>query len=239
MTTATQTVGTIALEQPLSIPVFERYGIEYCCGGKMPLAKACELKDVAVEKVIAALEAASRKPIFKARDWAKESLADLTDHIVARHHSYCKSELVLLSGLAIKVTKRHGGRDPELSIIQAKFAQLAEKLTEHLANEEVFVFPMIVKLERDKTTNCAAPCGSRTTIMNEPLALLMQDHDDAGVLMAEIRSLSRNFTPPGYACATLRAFYEGLKEFEQDLHQHVHLENNILFPRAMKLEATL
>ena len=234
MTTATRAVGEIALEQPMSIPVFEHYGIEYCCGGRMPLAEACELKDVAVEKVIAAIEAASRKPVAKARDWGKETLADLTDHIVAKHHTYCKSELVLLSGLAIKVTKRHGGRDPELSIIQAKFAQLTEKLTEHLANEEVFVFPMIVKLERDKT---AEPCEYHA-VVNEPLALLMQDHDDAGTLMAEIRSLSRNFIPPGYACATFRAFYEGLKEFEQDLHQHVHLENNILFPRAMKLGAT-
>lgn len=202
----------------------------------MSLAEACELRDVAVEKVVAALEAASCKPIVRARDWGKESLADLTDHIVVKHHSFCKSELVLLSGLAVKVTKRHGGRDPELSIIQAKFAQLAEKLTEHLANEEVFVFPMIVRLESEKSANCAAPCESHS-IMNEPLGLLMQDHDDAGTLMAEIRSLSRNFTPPGYACATFRAFYEGLKEFEQDLHQHVHLENNILFPRAMKLEA--
>ena len=237
MTTSTQTVGEIAIEQPMSIPVFERYGIEYCCGGRMPLAEACEVKDVAVEKVMAALEAASRKPVARARDWGKETLADLTDHIVAKHHTYCKSELVLLSGLAIKVTKQHGGRDPELSIIQAKFAQLAEKLTEHLANEEVFVFPMIVRLERDKTTNRAAPCQSQA-IVNEPLALLMQDHDDAGALMAEIRSLSRNFIPPGYACATFRAFYEGLKEFEQDLHQHVHLENNILFPRAMKLGET-
>ena len=238
MTTATQTVGEIAIQHPLSIPVFERYGIEYCCGGRMPLAEACELKDVAVEKVIAALEAASSKPAARARDWGKETLADLTDHIVAKHHTYCKSELVLLSGLAIKVTKRHGGRDPELSIIQAKFAQLAERLTEHLANEEVFVFPMIVKLERDKTTNCAATRESHT-ILKEPLPVLMQDHDDAGALMAEIRSLSQNFAPPGYACATFRAFYEGLKEFEQDLHQHVHLENNILFPRAIKLEAAL
>lgn len=237
MTTATQMVGEIALEQPMSIPVFEQYGIEYCCGGRIQLAEACALKDIAVEKVVAALEAASCKSVVKARDWGKETLADLTDHIVAKHHTYCKSELVLLSGLAIKVTKRHGGRDPELSIIQSQFAQLAEKLKEHLANEEVFVFPMIVKLERDKTTSCAAPCESHA-IVNKPLALLMQDHDDAGALMAEIRSLSRNFVPPGYACATFRAFYEGLKEFEQDLHRHVHLENNILFPRAMKLETT-
>ena len=236
MTTATLTIREIAQTQPASIRVFEQFGIEYCCGGRMRLDEACELRDVAVEKVVAALEAASSKPIARARDWGKETLADLTDHIVAKHHTYCKGEVVLLSGLAAKVTKRHGGRDPELSIIQAKFAKLAEKLTEHLANEEVFVFPMIVKLERDKTTNCAAPCESHT-IMNEPLGLLMQDHDDAGTLMAEIRSLSRNFIPPGYACATFRAFYEGLNEFEQDLHQHVHLENNILFPRAIKLEA--
>lgn len=236
MTAATQTVAEIALEQPLAIPVFERYGIEYCCGGRVPLAQACAQKDVAVEKVVAALQAAACKSGAQTRDWSKETLADLTGHIVAKHHAYCKSELVLLSGLAVKVTKRHGGRDPELSIIQTKFAQLAEKLTEHLANEEVFVFPMIVKLERDKTTNCAAPCEPHT-IANEPLARLMQDHDDAGALMAEIRSLSRNFNPPGYACATFRALYEGLREFEQDLHQHVHLENNILFPRVIRLEA--
>lgn len=237
MTIATRMVGEIALEQPMSIPVFEQYGIEYCCGGRIQLAEACALKDIAVEKVVAALRAASCKSVVKARDWSKETLADLTDHIVAKHHTYCKSELVLMSGLAIKVARRHGGRDPELSIIQAKFAQLAEKLTEHLANEEVVVFPLIVKLERDKTAGCAATCESHA-IVNEPLTLLMQDHDDAGALMAEIRSLSRNYAPPGYACATLRAFYEGLKEFEQDLHQHVHLENNILFPRAMKLETT-
>ena len=235
MTVATQTVAEIALEQPMAIPVFERYGIEYCCGGRMPLAEACALKDVAVEKVVAALEAASCKSVAGTRDWAKQTLADLADHIVTKHHTYCKSELVLLSGLAVKVVKRHGGRDPELSIIQAKFAQLAEKLTEHLANEEVFVFPMILELERDKTTNSAAPCESHA-IVNEPLAFLMQDHDETGALLAEIRSLSRNFNPPGYACATFRAFYEELREFEQDLHQHVHLENNILFPRAIKLE---
>jgi regulator of cell morphogenesis and NO signaling len=236
MNAATQTVAEIALEQPMAIPVFERYGIEYCCGGRTPLAEACELKDVAVEKVVAELEAASLKSVAGTRDWGKETLADLTNHIVAKHHTYCKSELVLLSGLAVKVVKRHGGRDPELSIIQAKFAQFAEKLTEHLANEEVFVFPMIVKLEREKTTECAASCEWHAGA-TEPLTRLMQDHDDAGTLMAEIRSLSRNFIPPSYACATFRAFYEGLKEFEQDLHQHVHLENNILFPRAMKLEA--
>ena len=201
----------------------------------MPLAEACALKDVAVEKVVAALEAASCKSVAGTRDWAKQTLADLADHIVTKHHTYCKSELVLLSGLAVKVVKRHGGRDPELSIIQAKFAQLAEKFTEHLANEEVFVFPMILELERDKTTNSAAPCESHA-IVNEPLAFLMQDHDETGALLAEIRSLSRNFNPPGYACATFRAFYEELREFEQDLHQHVHLENNILFPRAIKLE---
>jgi regulator of cell morphogenesis and NO signaling len=237
MTIATQTVGEIALQQPMSIRVFERFGIEYCCGGRKPLAEACKVKDVAVEKVIAALEAASRKQAAGDRDWSKESLANLIVHIVAKHHTYCKNELVRLSGLAIKVTKRYGGTNPELSIIQTKFAQLAEKLTEHLAEEEVFAFPMISKLERNRIRNSTTH-GNSHAFVNRPLSLLAQDHDDAGTLMAEIRSLSRNFIPPDYACATYRALYEGLKEFEQDLHQHVHLENNILFPRAIKLEAT-
>ena len=237
MTAVTQTVREIAQKQPTSIRVFEKFGIEYCCGGGERLIEACAAKDVDVDAVIAALEAAARNENAGVKDWTKESLANLTQHIVATHHTYCKGELPRLSGLAMKVVKAHGGTNPELALIRARLAELAEELTDHLAEEEVVVFPMIVKLVAEKASAGVERAESRVSVGN-PLALLIQEHDHAGVLLAEIRSLSRDFNVPEYACTTYHAFFEGLKEFERDLHRHVHLENNILFPRAIELEAS-
>ena len=237
MATTTQTVREIAQTQPSSIRVFEKFGIEYCCGGGERLIEACAAKDVDVDAVISALEAAVGNESSQEKDWTKESLANLTKHIVATHHAYCKDELPRLSGLAMKVVKVHGGTNPELALIRARLAELAEELTDHLAEEEVVVFPMIVKLEAEKVSADVEPEESRASVGN-PLAQLVQDHDHAGVLLAEIRSLSRDFNAPEYACSTYHAFFEGLKEFERDLHRHVHLENNILFPRAIELEAS-
>lgn len=237
MATTTTTVREIAQTQPSSIRVFEQYGIEYCCGGGERLIEACAAKDVDVDAVISALEAAVRNESSQEKNWTKESLLDLTKHIVATHHAFCKSELPRLSGLAIKVVKVHGGTNPELALIRAKLAELADELTDHLAEEEVVVFPMIMKLEAEKVGAKVELEESHISVGN-PLAALIQEHDHAGVLLAEIRSLSRDFNPPENACTTYQAFFEGLKEFERDLHRHVHLENNILFPRAIKLEAS-
>jgi regulator of cell morphogenesis and NO signaling len=237
MTAVTQTVREIAQKQPTSIRVFEEFGIEYCCGGGERLIEACAAKDVDVDAVIAALEAAARNENAGVKDWTKESLANLTQHIVATHHAYCKEELPRLSGLAMKVVKVHGGTNPELALIRARLAELAEELTDHLAEEEAVVFPMIVKLEAEKISAAVRPAESRVSVGN-PLALLIQEHDHAGGLLDEIRSLSGDFNAPEYGCTTYQAFFEGLKEFERDLHRHVHLENNILFPRAMELEAS-
>ncbi len=230
MIAPTQTVREIALEQPASIRVFEQFGIDYCCGGRKPLAEACAAKGVDVAAVIAALEAASRDQSARVMDWAGGSLASLTEHIVATHHAYCKEELPRLSGLAAKVVNRHGGTNPELATIQSKLAELAEELTAHLADEEVVVFPMISKLERND-----AGSGESHAAIGNPVALLIEEHENAGVLLAEIRGLSSDFIAPEYACTTYHAFFDGLREFECDLHRHVHLENNILFPRATEL----
>jgi regulator of cell morphogenesis and NO signaling len=237
MTAVKQTVREIAQKQPTSIRVFEEFGIEYCCGGGERLIEACAAKDVDVDAVIAALEAAARNESAGVKDWTKESLAKLTQHIMATHHAYCKQELPRLSGLAMKVVKAHGGTNPELALIRARLAELAEELTNHLAEEEVVVFPMIAKLETEKISAGTESAESRISVGN-PLALLIQEHDHAGVLLAEIRSLSCDFNAPEYACTTYHVFFEGLKEFERDLHRHVHLENNILFPRAIELEAS-
>lgn len=237
MTTATQTVREIAQMQPSSVRVFEKFGIEYCCGGRRPLAEACTAKEVDVEKVITALEAASERADAQEKNWTKASLTRLIEHIVSTHHAYCKGELPRLAGLAARVVNRHGGTNPELALIRSKFAELAEELTEHLADEEVLVFPMIANLEQKNRNIMGQTAGQSLTSVGNPIALLIQDHDHAGVLLAEIRSLSRDFTAPGYACSSFRAFYDGLQVFEQDLHRHVHLENNILFPRAIQFES--
>jgi regulator of cell morphogenesis and NO signaling len=236
MTFTTQTVREIALEQPTSIRIFEQFGIDYCCGGRKPLAEACSVKNVEVDAVIAALEAAAQTPAVPREDWTEASLERLSDHIVSVHHAYVKSELPRLGALAERVVRRHGDTQLELTQIQAKLALLGQELTEHLAKEEVVLFPYIAKLERALATGSSLPRGCFGTVAN-PISMMTTEHDSAGTLLAEIRELSHEFTTPIGACPTYHAFYDGLREFEQDLHQHIHLENNILFPRAIALES--
>ncbi|MGD0939732.1 MAG: iron-sulfur cluster repair di-iron protein [Terracidiphilus sp.] len=235
MTPTTQTVREIALEQPSSIRVFERFGIDYCCGGRKPLAEACTAGNLEVDTVIAALEAAAKTADSEVENWASKSLESLTLHIVTTHHAFVKRELPRLAMLAEKVVNRHGATKAELPIIAANLARLDKELTQHLAKEEAVLFPYIADLERAIANDSTKPRSCFGTVAN-PIAMMTQEHDAAGTLLAEIRSLSHNFTTPEDACPTFHAFYDGLKEFEQDLHQHIHLENNILFPRAIELE---
>jgi regulator of cell morphogenesis and NO signaling len=235
MTVTTQTVREIARENPASIRVFEAFGIDYCCGGRKPLAEACAAKNLSLDSVVAALEQGIAAVEPGEEDWAASSLSVLTAHIVNAHHAYIRRELPRLSELAQKVVNRHGDTKPELRQIQARVAQIAEELTEHLAKEEAILFPYIAKLERAAEDGGTKPHGCFGTVAN-PIAMMTQEHDAAGALMAEIRRLSNDFTPPVGACPTFHAFYRGLHEFEQDLHQHIHLENNILFPKAIALE---
>jgi regulator of cell morphogenesis and NO signaling len=236
MTTTTQTVREIALENPASIRVFEAFGIDYCCGGRKPLAEACAAKNIALDDVITALENGSASSAPVSEDWNAQSLSALVSHIVNAHHAYVRRELPRLAELASKVVSRHGDTKPELPQIQTKLGQISEELIEHLAKEEVVLFPYITKLERAKNEGTATPHGCFGTVAS-PIAMMTQEHEAAGALLAAIRQLSGDYTPPVGACPTFHAFYNGLREFEQDLHQHIHLENNILFPRAMAMEA--
>jgi regulator of cell morphogenesis and NO signaling len=236
MTTTTQTVREIALEQPSSIRVFEHYGIDYCCGGRKPLAEACAASGTEVDAVIAALESAAGIPAPTAEDWSRRSMEDLVAHIVATHHAYVKRELPRLAVLAQKVVNRHGAARAELPAIQSALSKLDEELTQHLAKEEAILFPYIVQLERACADGIARPAPCFGTVAN-PIAMMTEEHDAAGALLAGMRRLSGNFTAPQDACPTFHAFYDGLREFEQDLHRHIHLENNILFPRAIELES--
>jgi regulator of cell morphogenesis and NO signaling len=235
MTAATQTVREIALEQPTAIRVFEQFGIDYCCGGRRPLAEACVAGSLEIDSVIAALEAAAKKTGPSVENWEGKSLESLSSHIVATHHAYVKRELPRLALLAQKVVNRHGSTKRELPAIATTLMQLDEELTQHLAKEEATLFPYVASLEQSISLGTAKPHSCFGTVAS-PIAMMTQEHDAAGTLIGEIRRLSGNFTTPEDACPTFHAFYDGLREFEQDLHQHIHLENNILFPRAIALE---
>ncbi len=237
MPTLTETVREIALNQPSSIRVFEQFGIDYCCGGRKPLAVACTEQDIEIGSLLAALESAAETPDAGAKDWNNASLESLVEHITSTHHEYVKRELPRLDTLAKKVVARHGSNHAEVAEIHAALMKLDAELTQHLAKEELVLFPYIAKLERALLNGEARPHGCFGTVAN-PIAMMTQEHDAAGALLAEIKQLSRGFTPPADACTTFHAFYAGLKEFEQDLHQHIHLENNILFPRAIEMEAS-
>ena len=237
MTTLTQTVREIALEHPHSIRVFERFGIDYCCGGRKPLGEACIARDLSSDEVLAALASATNTAVPLAVDWSQASLSQLIDHIVATHHAYVKRELPRLAVLAQKVVNRHGDTQAHLPAIQNTLTQLDDELTHHLAKEENILFPYIAALETAIVSGSAFPDACFGAVAN-PIAMMTSEHEVAGTHLAAIQSLSSNFVTPVGACPTYRAFYDGLKEFEQDLHQHIHLENNILFPRAIDLESS-
>lgn len=235
MATPQTTVRDIALEQPASIRVFEKFGIDYCCGGRKPLSQACEERSLNPETVLAAIGEAAEGRAEESSSWTTASLESLCRHIVDTHHAYVRSELPRLAQFAQKVVARHGDTHPELPQIQQRVSLLGEELLPHLNKEEMVLFPYITNLERNLTT-----CGPRSLgcfgAVRNPIRVMIAEHDAAGDLLAQIRSLSRDFTPPEGACPTYRGFYRALADFEKDLHQHVHLENNVLFPRAIEMD---
>ena len=163
-------------------------------------------------------------------------MRQLIGHIVTTHHEYVKSELPRLALLAERVVNRHGDTQAHLPLLKDVLAQLDEELIHHLGKEEHVLFPYIAKLEEAHVSGAALPHGCFGSV-NNPIAMMTSEHDAAGELLARIEQLTSGFTTPPGACPTYLAYYAGLKEFEQDLHQHIHLENNILFPRAIELEA--
>jgi regulator of cell morphogenesis and NO signaling len=235
MATPQTTVRDIALKQPASIRVFERFGIDYCCGGRKPLTEACEEHSIELETVLDAIEEATASAGEPPRNWALEPLETICNHIVTTHHAYVRAELPRLEVLAQKVVSRHGNARPELEQIQQLIQSLGPDLLQHLAKEEMVLFPYITNLERNLASCGPHPLGCFGAVRN-PIRMMIAEHDAAGQTIAQIRLLSNGFTPPDWACPTYRGFYQTLAEFEKDLHQHVHLENNILFPRAIELD---
>lgn len=236
---ATRTVRELATEIPNATRTFEKLGIDYCCGGSKSLSDACVHANVSVENVLKALEQSSNfgpAPAASLPDFSTGKLSDLTEHIVTTHHAYVKQEIPRLQQLLNKVVSVHGKTHPELGKIQQTFQGMSSELISHMMKEEHILFPHIVALENAVTSGRPKPQPVFGTLSN-PVHMMELEHDSAGAALKEISALSANHTAPEDACFSYRTLYTALKEFETDLHQHVHLENNILFPRAIAMES--
>ncbi len=228
------TVGEMVVRRPALSRVFERFGIDYCCGGKKTLKQACEDKGLDVESVSAELAACATAEGEPLVDAAAMSLTELADHIEQTHHAYLRRELPRLDWMTEKVATVHGDHEPRLRQIRATYQTLADELFSHMMKEEQVLFPLIRQLEASSTAP-AFHCGS----LANPMRQMEAEHLDAGSALEAISELSDGYTPPDWACNTYRAMLDALACFQLDLHQHVHKEESILFPKALALEAQL
>jgi regulator of cell morphogenesis and NO signaling len=233
------TVGEMAAAQPASVRVFEAHEIDFCCGGKVPLADACRERGIALEALLAEIGRASSGGAGDGKDWTGADPNDLIDHILSAHHAYLKTQLPRLEAMLAKVLSAHGERHGDvLGPLAETFGGLKQELDSHLMKEEMVLFPLIrsLALARQAGTGPQAHhCGS----VRNPLRVMLMEHESAGEALARMRSLTGGYEAPADACNTLRAVFWELAQLERDLHRHIHLENNILFPQAVELEQAL
>lgn len=228
-------VGRLAAEQPGRSEVLERYGIDYCCGGKRPLERVCREQGIDVEALLRELtDSDVRGGAVDTFDAMRATLAELVDHIVSFHHYYLRRELPRLAAHMDKVVTVHGGHHPELIEARDVFLRLKEELRFHMVKEEEVLFPIIKQLDW-ATDMPEFHCGS----VVRPILVMEHEHAEAGVALARLRTLTDGYTPPAGACTTYRVLLAGLAGLEADLHRHIHEENNVLFPRARAVEAML
>ena len=221
--TESTTVAEIASALPSSVKLFQQHGIDFCCGGKTPLAVACEQQGLSFADISRALEATAAAPRPDARDWSREPIPALIDHIIAAYHDPLREELPRLESMAGRVARVHGTRGSYLTRLEAVVAELSSELLSHMVKEEQMLFPTIRRLD----------AGQAAMPIAAPVQVMEDEHDHAGALLAELRRLTNGYSAPEWACGTFRALYTGLAELESEMHVHVHLENNVLFPRAL------
>jgi len=220
--TREMTVGSVATDHPLATRVFARHGIDFCCGGGKPLAEACATRGVDIDTVLAELEQEIQAAAGDSRQethWDQEPLADLIDHILKTYHEPLKIELPRLEQMTRKVVQVHGDKDPErFSALLSTFLAIKADIDQHLPKEEQILFPMIKNGEGGMAAG--------------PMHVMEMEHENLGVLLQQVRQLTDDFQAPEGACNTWRALWAGLEDLERSLHEHIHLENNILHPRA-------
>jgi len=225
------TVAEIATATPETIRVFQQHHIDFCCGGKIPLEAACEARGLDVDLVLTDLRSALT-PAAAQTNWSNASLKALVEHIQRTYHAPLRAELPRLGAMLDKVVSRHGEHLPQVLLpLQQTFNRLQRELLEHMAKEDRVLFPFVVTLEEGGPQFVAAAADR----IQMPIGMMEADHEDAGAALAFMRETTGGYAPPEWACPTFRGLYYGLAQLETDMHVHVHLENNILFPRALQL----
>lgn len=231
----TQTVREIAVANPATVPVFQEYKIDFCCGGNRNFYDACQFVGVSPEivsdKIIQVLGAQTKG--FESPE--QKTASDLIDYILETHHVFTKSEITRLAALMDKVCRKHGDAHTELFALQKSFSELCDDLMPHMMKEENVLFPFIKHLEMSEAKNLSSPQPPFGTIKN-PVRMMMTEHDRDGEILRQMREITNDYAVPEGACPSFQALYFGLEELEKDLHRHIHLENNVLFPQAVKLE---
>lgn len=229
-----KTVADYVTENIKTAHIFKKYGIDFCCGGNISIEKACAKKNIEVKLVEKELsEVGVVRDLIE--DYDKWDLDFLMIYIENVHHTYVKESLPLISQYANKVAKVHGQRYPEVIEINSLFHEVANELLSHLEKEERILFPFVKQLFEAKKQNSMVKLPPFNTV-NNPIRMMEYEHENAGDIFKKISQLTNNYTPPKDACNTHKALYSKLEEFEQDLHKHIHLENNILHPKAIRLE---
>jgi regulator of cell morphogenesis and NO signaling len=229
------TIREIVATDYRTAAVFERYGLDFCCSGNRSVEHACRDAGVDQDAVLRELETVLTTPAAGTPAYSTWDARTLIDHIVGKHHGYVRQALPLLSQHTKKIASVHGARHPELVHIADLFRRVADEMTDHMSKEEYILFPFIATLDEARAKGQPAPRPHFGTVEN-PIGMMEAEHKFVGDAMAEMRHLTGGFTPPEDACGTYRVCLQELDAFERDLHEHVHLENNVLFPKAVALE---
>ncbi len=232
-TTDSETVGAVVARDYRAAEVLEKYGIDFCCGGNVPLEAACREKGVDPQAVRRELEQAAERPLDRSQNYDAWELPFLADYIVNTHHAYLRESIPTITAYSQKIAEVHGANHPEVIEIAAIFRKVGGELMLHLQKEEEELFPAVKRLAELRKQGAGSE-AQEIAKLNEILADLSHEHDDVGAAVHEIRRLANNYAVPGDVCNTFMVTYQKLKEFEDDLHKHVHLENNILFPKATR-----
>lgn len=233
MTDAT-TVGRLVAERPSRARVFERFGIDYCCGGGRSLEEASASAGVAVDKLLAELEAVPA--LAGDRDWTRASIRETVEHILREHHDWLRAELPRIDGLAEKVARVHGAGHPEVVEILSVFRVLRAEMEPHMEKEERILFPAAVGLEEQG--EIVLGCHGRITTLDGPVQRMEHEHREVGELLERLVQLTGGHVAPDHACNTWRALWDGLLDLDRNTRAHIHLENDVLHVRIRALEAT-
>jgi len=231
------TIGEIVAKDYRKAQVFKKFGIDFCCGGKKKVSEVCSKKGIDINDVkreLAVMDEAQGTPSQNYQSW---ELDFMCDYIVSTHHKYVKDTIPFLLEMSAKVARVHGDAHPEVIVAAEAFAGVAADLSHHLQKEEQILFPYIKQLVNARKANTALPAAAFGQVAN-PIQVMEAEHEHAGEDLSEIRAVTNDFAVPEDACTSYRILFKMFQEFEADLHQHVHLENNILFPKAIELEKT-